>query len=210
MNTHNPFGLRLALGALVLSLLGGCAAMVVGGAAATGAAVHDRRSVGTVVDDNVLRLRVRDALYAHEDMDGNTRIRVLVYDGWVLLAGEAVDEPRVELASELALGADGVVRVFNELEPMNRVSLSASNADRWLTTRVNTSLAQIRDLPGFDPSRVKVTSTRGVVYLMGLVSQAEAEAATEQVRMVRGVERVVTLFQFVEEQPRPTANRRPG
>ncbi|MGY6631630.1 MAG: BON domain-containing protein [Wenzhouxiangella sp.] len=210
MNTRKRFGFRLVLGILVLGLLGGCAAMVVGGAAATGAAVHDRRSVGTVVDDNVLRLRVRDALFAHEDFDGNTRIRVLVYEGWVLLAGEVIDERRVELATELALSADGVARVFNELEPMPRVSLSASNGDRWLTTRVNTSLAQIRDLPGFDPSRVKATSTRGVVYLMGLVSQAEAEAATEQVRMVRGVERVVTLFQFIEEQPQPTATRRPG
>lgn len=193
---------------LLVALLSGCAAMVVGGAAATGAAVHDRRSVGTVVDDGVLRLRVRDALNAHPDFGASSRVRVMTHDGWVLLAGEAGSSDGVELASQIARQVDGVIKLFNELEPAPRVPITQSNADRWLSTRVNTSLTQLSNLPGFDPTRVKVTSTRGVVYLMGLVSRAEAEATTEHVRMVRGVERVVTIFQYTDERPEPVVSTR--
>ncbi|AKS42594.1 BON domain-containing protein [Wenzhouxiangella marina] len=192
--------LRTALILLTLQLLVGCAAVVVGGAAATGLAVQDRRSFGTVVDDNVLEIRVGDALYGDEAFDTSSRIRIVAYDGWVLLAGEVLDQRRVERATELVRQVDGVVRLFNELTPQAKASLGRRNSDRWISTRVKTSLAAI-DLPDFNATRVKVMTTRGVVYLMGLVSREEAEAATEQARVVRGVERVVTMFQYLEELP---------
>ena len=44
--------------------------------------------------------------------------------------------------------------------------------------------------------RVKVVTERGNVYLMGLVSAAEAEAATEVARSVKGVARVVKVFEY--------------
>lgn len=186
---------------LAMPLLTSCAAVVVGGAAATGLAAHDRRSFGTVIDDNLLEIRVGDALYKHDKFNSSSRIRIHAYDGWVLLAGEVLDEERVGLSTELVREVDGVVRLFNELTPQPKAGLGRRNSDRWISTRVKTSLAGIDGLPDFDPTRVKVLTTRGTVYLMGLVSRAEAEAAVDQARVVRGVEKVVSIFQYIEELP---------
>ena len=191
--------IRCIAAVLVVSMLSGCAALVVGGVAATGMAVHDRRSVGTVVDDRMLRVRVSDALHRHEAFDSDTRLRILAYNGWVLLAGEAYDEARVELAAEIVNDIDGVRRVINELAPMERVSVGQTGTDRWISSKVNTSLTRIRDISGFDPTRVKVITARNIVYLMGMVSPEEAEAAVEEARTVRGVERVITAFEYLDE-----------
>lgn len=193
------FMTRSFLIALLFSQLLGCAAVVVGGAVATGVAVHDRRSVGTVIDDNMLEVRVRNALYADERFDGSVRIRINAFNGSVLLAGEVGDPERVQLATELASEVDGVLRLFNELAPIPRISIPQSNNDRWISSRVNASLAGIRGLPGFDPTRVQVTTARGNVYLQGLVSREEADAVVERARTVRGVDRVVKIFEFKDE-----------
>lgn len=191
--------LRLIIALVCVSLLAGCAALVVGGAAATGLAVHDRRSVGTVVDDRVLRIRVGDALFSRDEFDNDTRIKVAAYNGWVLLAGEVIDEDRVALAGNIAEGIDGVRRVINELAPMQRASLGRGTNDMWISSKVNTSLFRIRHLDGFDPTRVKVVTARNIVYLMGLVNRAEAEATVEEARTVRGVERVITAFEYQDD-----------
>jgi osmotically-inducible protein OsmY len=190
---------RLLLGLIIISQLTACAALVIGGVAATGMALHDRRSVGTVVDDNVLEVRVRDALYRHEQFNDEVRIKINAYNGWVLLAGEAVSDERVALAGKAAGEVDGIRRLFNELAPVERTGPGQSSSDRWISTRVNGSLARIRDIPGFDTTRVQVTTARGTVYLMGAVSREEANAVVERARTVRGVERVVTLFEYLDE-----------
>jgi osmotically-inducible protein OsmY len=191
---------RIALVSLVLLTLSGCATVVVGSVAATGLAVHDRRSFGTVIDDNVLELRVSDAVFSDAAFDRSSRVRVVAYNGWVLLAGEVQDARRVELATALVREVDGVIRLFNELSPEPKAGLGRRNSDRWMSTRVKTSLGSV-DLPGFDLTRVKVMTTRGVVYLMGLVSREEGRAAVEEARRVRGVERVVSIFQYTDELP---------
>lgn len=188
------FLLRSLLVLIVASQLLACAAVVVGGAVVTGVAVHDRRTVGTVIDDNLLEVRVRNALFSDERFDSSVRIRINVYDGWVLLAGEVGSQQLVDEATRLVSEVDGVQRLFNELAPIPRITIPQSNNDRWISSRVNASFARIRNLPGFDPTRVQVTTTRGVVYLQGRVSQAEADAVVERARTVRGVERVVMLF----------------
>jgi osmotically-inducible protein OsmY len=194
-----PRMIRLMLALLIATQLSACAALVVGGVAATGMALHDRRSLGTVVDDNIIEVRVRDALYRHEQFNDEVRIKIQAHNGWVLLAGEAVNAERVALAEQAAADIEGVRRLFNELAPIERRGAGQSSADKWTSTRVNGNLTRIRDLPGFDPTRVKVTTARGIVYLMGLVSHQEAEAVVEQARIVRGVERVVTLFEYLDE-----------
>lgn len=195
--------MKLVIRSLIVLVLAtqllGCAAVVVGGAVATGAAVHDRRTVGTVIDDNLLEVRVRNALFGDERFDGNMRIRINAYRGWVLLAGEAVNAELVSEATRLVSEVEGVQRLFNELAPMRRITVPQSNNDRWVSSRVSASFTSIRDLPGFDASRIQVTTARGIVYLQGLVSRAEADAVVERARTVRGVERVVMIFEFTDE-----------
>ena len=185
---------RMMFVLLLASQMLGCVAVVVGAAVATGAAVHDRRSVGTVVDDNVLEVQIRNALYGAAEFDNRSRIKINAFNGWVVLAGEVPKESLIELATERVADMDGVQRLFNELVAAERVGLGQASNDRWISGRVKASFTGLADLPGFDPTRVQVTVTRGVVYLQGLVSQAEADAVIERARTVRGVERVITMF----------------
>lgn len=189
--------IRLFALLLVVPLLGGCVAAVVAGGAATGAAVHDRRSVGTVVDDQALQIAIIDRIYQERDRFDGTRIKAVVHNGVALLIGEVFDESLKARAGERANELQGVKRVVNELLIGEPPGVWRRSGDATLTSRVKTALIGI-DLPGFDASRVNVTTVRGEVYLMGLVSRAEADAAVSTVRVMRGVNRVIKVFEYTD------------
>ncbi len=179
----------------------GCAAFVAGGAAATGLAVHDRRSFGTVVDDRAIAVRATDAIWKGEEFDSGDRVKISAYNGWVLLTGEVGSEDKIGEAEERVADLSGVRRVINELEVTDKATMGQRTRDSWTSSRVRTALFGIRDVEGFDPSRVRITTVRETVYLQGLVTQEEAEAVVEEARTVGGVGRVVTVFEYLEDQP---------
>ena len=177
--------------------LNGCAAVLVGGAATTAGAVHDRRSVGTVLDDNALEIAIIDRIYSERDRFDGTRIKAVVHNGVALLLGEVFTDALKQRAAERAMELQGVRRVVNELAIGKPPGNWRRGADSTLTARVKAALVGI-DLPEFDASRVNVTTVRGQVYLMGLVRRAEADAAVDAVRKMRGVERVVKVFEYLD------------
>lgn len=188
--------IRLLL-ALSCLALGGCAAVIVGGAATTAGAVHDRRSVGTVLDDNTLEVAAIDRIYSERERFDGSRIKAVVHNGVLLLIGE-VDSPELKArAGERVAELQGVRRVVNELAIGEPPGNWRRSADSTLTARVKAALIGI-DLPEFDASRVNVTTVRGEVYLMGLVTRAEADAAVDVTRRLRGVARVVKVFEYLD------------
>jgi osmotically-inducible protein OsmY len=187
----------IALLLLSCSLLGGCAAVLVGGAATTAGAVHDRRSVGTVLDDNALEIAIVDRIYTERDKFDGTRIKAVVHNGVALLLGEVFTQTQKTRAAERAMELQGVRRVVNELIVGEPPGNWRRSADSTLTARVKAALIGI-DLPEFDASRVNVTTVRGEVYLMGLVRRAEADAVVDVVRKLRGVQRVVKVFEYLD------------
>lgn len=185
-----------ALLLLLLPLLGGCAAVLIGGAATAGA-VHDRRSVGTVIDDQALQIAAIDRIYQERDRFDGTRIKAVVHNGVVLLIGEVFDEAQKARAGERVLELQGARRVINEISIGEPPGVWRRSADSTLTSRVKAALIGI-DLPEFDASRVNVTTVRGEVYLMGLVRRGEADAAVDAVRSLRGVRRVIKAFEYLD------------
>ena len=186
----------IALLVLVLAL-NGCAAILVGGAATTAGAVHDRRSVGTVLDDTTLQVAVIDRIYTEREKFDGTRVKAVVHNGVVLLLGEVFTDKQKQLAATRAMELQGVRRVVNELLVGKPPGTWRRSADSTLTARVKAALIGI-DLPEFDASRINVTTVRGEVYLMGLVRRAEADAAVGSVRTMRGVARVVKVFEYLD------------
>lgn len=180
---------------LALLLLGGCAAAVVGGAAVGGAA-HDRRSFRTVLDDNAIELGAYDNLNKDKDLALKSNVEIVVYNGVVLLIGETPTAELKARAESKVREIQGVQRVVNELRVAPSPGVVSATRDKWITARVKTALLDIVDMPDFDPSRVNVTTQAGVVYLLGLVSTAEAERVIEIARTVPGVERVVKVFEY--------------
>ncbi len=157
------------------------------------------RSTGAMLDDTNIELRVIDAISSSEQLDRTSHIKVEVYENVVLLMGEAPTEAARNLAGDLAANVDQVERVVNEIEVMERVGVGGKFSNSWLTGKVNTALATENTLEGWDPHRIKVISARNTVYLMGNVTREEGDRVTEVVRNVRGVEKVVKVFNYEED-----------
>jgi len=185
---------------LVLPLLHGCFAVVVGGVATGANVVHDRRSFGRVLEDRNLQLSVLDQINRDKAMvRDNNHVKVVVYDGIVLLCGQLRSVELKQRAQAIVESFDGVARLVNDIEVTDAPQgFWRRREDNAQSARVKTALLDITSMPGFDPTRVNVTAAHGVVYLMGLVTHAEDAAATEIARNVGGVEKVVKVFEYTD------------
>jgi osmotically-inducible protein OsmY len=196
LNLLRPLVLVTLLAAA--TLLQGCFAVIAGGAAVGADTAHDRRPVKTVVSDRNIQLTAFDAINRHKELvrDDNS-VKIVVYRGVMLLAGQVRSESLRRLAESSVAGIDGFERVVNEIEVTgDPQGFWRRRQDNALTARVKAALLDITSLPGFDPTRVNVTASHRVVYLMGIVSREEADAVTDIARDVAGVDKVVKLFEY--------------
>ncbi|MBS0432809.1 MAG: BON domain-containing protein [Proteobacteria bacterium] len=158
----------------------------------------DRRGFNRAMNDRNVQLTAQRTLDDDKELAGKVRIGTAVYDGVLLLIGEAPTEELKQRAEADVTGFEGVRRVDNEIDVMPIPSFAQRAGDPALTARVKASLLDITSLPGFDPGRVNVSTMHGNVYLMGLVSHREADAVTDVVRHVAGVQKVVKVFDYTD------------
>ena len=176
----------------VVSALNGCVPMVVAAGAGAGALVAtDRRSTGAQVDDETIELKIASA--ANSRWGDAVHLNVTSYNAIVLLTGEAPSAEAQAEITNLAKTTDRVRSVHNEMVVGPTTSLSARTNDTYLTSKVKAGFIEVNK---FAPTRVKVVTERGVVYLMGIVNRDEAEAATQVAATTTGVARVVRLFEY--------------
>jgi len=180
------------------SLLQGCAGVVVGGAATGAAVIHDRRTSGTVIDDEIIEFKVIDRMMKNTALNEKTHINATSYNNVLLLTGEAPTEELKQEVYDLLKTIPNVKRVHNEITVAAPSAYLSRSSDTWITAKVKTLMLKIDDIKGFDPTRVKIVSENGTVYLMGLVTRAEGDAVTDVARKVDGVQRVVKVFEYIE------------
>lgn len=188
--------MRKLIGLLIvaaLPLLGGCVVAALGGATAGGLLVsEDRRTIGTMTEDQGIELRTSSRL---DDKLRSSHINVTSYNRLALLSGEVPNAGARDEAERIARGVDNVRGVFNELQVSGNSSLTVRSNDSYLTSKVK---ARFLDGQKFSPLHVKVVTENSVVFLMGLVRRAEADAATEVARTTGGVQKVVRLFEYLD------------
>ncbi|MEG0249204.1 MAG: BON domain-containing protein, partial [Pseudomonas sp.] len=129
------------------------------------------------------------------DLDKGSHIVVSSYNGIVLLAGQTPRADLKSLAEQTAGQVQRVKKVHNELQVMQPSSILARNNDAWLTTKIKTQMLGDSAVPS---SRIKVITENGIVYLLGLVTQKEANSATAVVQGVSGVQKIVKLFEYID------------
>ena len=186
--------LSLILLCLVL-VLQGCAAAVVAGAATGAAVAYDRRTAGSIVDDEAVEVKASAGINADNQLKDQAHINVTSMNGIVLLSGEAVSaEARDRVLSQVRT-IPSIRRIHNEIRIAPLSSFGARSTDSWYTSKVKSRLLFTRDL---DSNRIKVVTENGTVYLMGLVNHAEADAATEIASTTQGVQRVVRMFEYLD------------
>lgn len=181
---------------LLAALLGsGCAPIVLGGVwVGTVMTATDRRTSGTQVEDQTIELK--SGKRVGEVVGESAHVNVTSYNRIVLLTGEVPREADRATVERAVAGIENVKGTVNELTVAGASSLTARSNDTVITGKVKTSLVEARDIQS---NSIKVVTERGVVYLMGIVSEREAKRATDVARGVGGVARVVRVFDVVSE-----------
>lgn len=180
-------------------LISGCAPAVVGGAAVSGAVTgavmsQDRRSTGTIVDDQGIEFNIGSRIGEDAELVDRVHVSVTSYNYVVLLTGEAADEQLRERIYRYAQQANHVRQVYNEITIASLSPLMLRSSDTLITGRVKTALVNNKNI---DATHVKVVTDKSVVYLMGLVTQEEGRIAAEVARRISGVQKVVKLFEYI-------------
>jgi osmotically-inducible protein OsmY len=205
----------MILGAAVLAslLATACVPLLIGGAAVGGAAVlsTDRRSVGIALEDEAIERRLNRAIYGNYK-DGDISVYVTSYNRKVLLAGQVVKEQFYFEIEKIAKEGENVREVVNELQVRELSPATVRNNDIAISAKVRAAFVESKEVPA---GAVKVTTERGIVYLLGRVLQDEGEAAARVASRVSGVNKVVKVFDYLtpEElaklQPPPAGPQSP-
>ena len=182
----------LLLAGIVISIQA-CAGLVVAGGATAGAMANDRRTTGAYVDDEVIEWKIIDVLYKDQQIDEQTHLNATSYNGIVLLTGEIPSEDMRLTVEQKIMSVEGVKQLHDETTIAAPSSLMSRSGDTWITSKVKTALLTDNTEMG---ARTKVVTEKGVVYLMGIVSQQEADKLTDIARRVGGVQKVVKVFEY--------------
>jgi osmotically-inducible protein OsmY len=187
-------------------VLQGCGVALIGaGGAAAVTSIEDRRTTGTQIEDEGVELRVGNRI--GERFGDKAHVNVTAFNRWVLLTGEAPDEAARAEMEKIATAVPNVRGVSNEVQVAGSSSLASRASDSFITSKVK---ARFVDARKFSPVHVKVVTEAGVVYLLGVVTDKEAEDAVEVARTTGGVRKVVKIFEYCKAtdelcRPRPKA-----
>jgi osmotically-inducible protein OsmY len=186
--------------------LGACAPLMVGGAVVgTTLVAIDRRTSGIQLEDQNIELKAGPRARTARGGDA-AHVNVTSYNRLVLLSGEVPTEAERRAAEQAAAQVENVRSIVNELAVAGVSSLTSRSNDAILTGRVKAAF-----IDGGPPAQaVKVVTERGVVYLMGRVTEREAERATQAARRVPGVQKVVRVFETITEQELAAIQGRTG
>ncbi len=179
----------------ILTILHGCVAAVIGGAATGANVAHDRRTTGTFIEDEAIELKSLKAFFNDKEINEQTHLNVTSFNTIVLVSGEAPTEELRQRVIKIVRNIPKVSHVHNEVSIAGPSSLMSRSGDTLITTKVKTKLIAEKNLDG---THVKVVTENGVVYLMGLLNREDADKATEIARQTGGVQKVVKLFQYSE------------
>ena len=184
----------VALLVCLAPFLQSCIPLLIGAGVGAGVAVgEDRRTSGTILEDQTIEVKARNRIEEKYKDQGN--VSVTSFNRYVLISGQA---PTEEMKTDLAvvvLEVPGVRNVQNEIVVGGNSSVTSRASDTLLTSRVKARLAQNKDVGA---SHVKVVSEAGAVFLMGLVTRAEAESAAQTAATTSGAQRIVKVFEYLD------------
>ncbi len=204
--------LGLLIGAATLPLLQGCFPIVAAGVTTGVLATVDRRSIGTQTEDETIEWKASSRI--NEKFGDKVHINFTSYNRRVLLTGEV---PTAEMKAEverIVTAVPNVQGIYNELAIGGITSYSARSNDTYVTSKVK---GRFVDANKFNAVHVKVVTEAGAVYLLGFVTQREADAAIEVTRTTAGVKKVINVMEIMPdgkikdlEQPAPDKNKKPA
>ena len=194
----------LSVGAAA-SLMSACAPLILGGAMVGGAMVAvDRRTAGTQLEDEAIELK---AGARAREVSPAGHINVTSYNRMLLVTGEVPNETDRKAVEQVVGRIENVRSVVNELAIAGNSALGVRSSDSLISGKVKASFIDAKDLQA---QALKVTTERGVVYLMGMVTEREATRASDVARTISGVQKVVRVFELISEAELATMQPKPA
>lgn len=186
---------RIYISFTILILLQACAAAVITGGAAGVSIASDKRTTGTVIEDQSIELKAFKAFTDNKEISDKAHLNVTSYNTVVLVTGEAPTEALRREAINLVRHIPKVTHVHDEVAIAAPSSLMSRSSDSLITSKVKARLLADKKVKGLS---IKVVTDKGVVYLMGIISRQQARMATEIARETGGVQKVVLLFEYTD------------
>jgi osmotically-inducible protein OsmY len=177
----------------LLPLAQGCVPLVLGGAATGVAVAQDRRTAGTMADDESIEAKASGRI--RNRYGDEPHVSVISYNHSVLLVGQAPDAQTKAEVERIVRGVENVRNVLDEIVVSGATSFGTRSNDALITSKVK---ARFIDAQKFNVLYVKVVTENGVVYLLGLVSKQEANDASEIARTTSGAQKVVRVFEYID------------
>ncbi len=191
--------------ALLVPALAGCFGVAVVGTGAGALMLADRRPSDTYISDEAIETRSGNRI--SEKFGDKAHVNVTSYNRTVLLTGEVLDAAAKVEVEKVVSGVPNVKAITNELQIAGASSFGGRSNDSYITSKVK---ARFVDANRFAANHVKVVTEAGIVYLLGIVTRQEADAAVEITRTTAGVQRVVRVFEYIaDEQARQLDNPAP-
>jgi len=176
-------------------LLQGCVAVAVVGVVGGASVATDNRSLGNQIDDQKIEMDANAKLSKSKALNDNTNLHVVSVNGSVLVVGQAPNSYLRDQAIKAINEVRGVKQLHNQIRVSNTTSFTTKTNDVWLTSKVKAALFGTDKL---DATNIKVVTENAEVFLMGVISQAEATIAVDIARNVGGVNRVFKIFEYLD------------
>jgi osmotically-inducible protein OsmY len=186
--------LRLTTSFIFFIALSGCGSMMATFESDTIEEDPGERSFSQQVEDESIETKAIVNIHAASEDFDSADFLVVSYNGYVLIAGEVASQALKDQASSVVREIPGVRRIYNEMEIGRPSDAKTEASDVWITAQVKSVLLFGSDTPSM---RVKVVTENSVVYLMGLLTPEEAQRVAEEAAEVKGVTRVVQLFEII-------------
>jgi osmotically-inducible protein OsmY len=191
MLRSNTFYLPLILSATLL--LQGCAGLIIGAGMGAVSVAHDRRTIGTQVDDTTTASRIAFAMSNDTAIKEQTNISVQVFNGTALLVGQAPTQVLIQQAEKLVSSVKNIKKLHNQIRLSSPISASIVANDVWLASKVKTKLIADNRIDGL---HIEIEVENAEVFLMGLVSEKESIIAVDITRNIKGVKQVIKAFEY--------------
>ncbi len=183
---------KLIAAAILSSQLIACVPAVVGGAAAGGAIAADRRTSGIYVEDENIELKA--VKFMETTLGDQAHVNVTSYNRNVLLTGEVPDDKAKVSAEAFVKSIENVRNITNEIAIGPKTDIASRSNDTYLTSKIKTKFVTENQFPA---NYVKIVSENSVVYLLGIVTKAEGDAAAAIASNTDGVSKVVKVFEYM-------------
>lgn len=188
---------------LASTILPGCTPLVLGGAAATTLIISDRRSAGMQITDKTIGITIQNRVNAQLNKK-TTHIYADSFNQRVLLTGEVATQADKNRVASIAKNVQDAKTVINEITVGPVASFSERSRDTWITSKVRSDLIFTKQVPS---RTISITTSKGIVYLMGQVTQDEGNIAAQAVSKIDGVVKVVKVFDIITNAEAEALNK---